>query len=81
MQMVKVTNISKPTFVTFGRIGTWSTRVSRTTPQECQIFQNGKIIPNNQNIFQMATKYTKWPYYIKSGHKNIPYPNVTLTQP
>jgi hypothetical protein len=41
----------------------WSQRLLLCT-QGCQIFiatayQNGKNIPNNQKIYQMAIKYTK----------------------
>jgi hypothetical protein len=42
--------------------------------QGCQIYTGtryptGKYIPNNHKIYQMATKYTKWPQNIPNGHK------------
>jgi hypothetical protein len=40
--------------------------------QGCQIFlgttyQNGKNIPKDHKIYQMATKYTKWPQNIPTS--------------
>jgi hypothetical protein len=31
--------------------------------------KRGKNIPNGHKIYQMATKYTKWPQNIPNGHK------------
>jgi hypothetical protein len=56
--------------------------------QSCQIFlsttyQNGKNIPNNHEIYQMATKYTKWPQNTPKGPKidqvanNVPTSFIT----
>jgi hypothetical protein len=57
--------------------------------QGCQIFlgttyQNGKNIPKNHKIYQMATEYIKWPQNIPNGHKiyqqhllmQVPPPNL-----
>jgi hypothetical protein len=32
--------------------------------------QTRKDIPNNHKIYQIATKYTKWPLNIPNGRKN-----------
>jgi hypothetical protein len=49
----------------------WSLTPSRDsnprTDQGCQIFLG--IIYQNGDIYQIATKYTKWPYNISNGHK------------
>jgi hypothetical protein len=42
-------------------------------PQGCQIFlgtkyQNRENIPNQHKIFQISTKYTKWPLNISNSH-------------
>jgi hypothetical protein len=46
----------------------------RDAVQGCQIFlsttyQNGKNMPNDHTIYQMATKYTKWPQNISNASK------------
>jgi hypothetical protein len=61
--------------------------------QGCQMllgttYQNGKIyiyqitinIPNGHKIYQMATRYTKWPQDIPNGHK-IPIPQSAFASP
>jgi hypothetical protein len=52
--------------------------------QGCQMFlattyQNGKNIPNDQKMNQMAIKYTKWPKNIPNGHKI--YQRLPLQRP
>jgi hypothetical protein len=54
---------------------TWAKTASR---QGCQIFlaatyQNGENIPNYHKMYQMATKYTKWPQCTK----NIPKTSIS----
>jgi hypothetical protein len=47
---------------------------TNAAPQGCQTFpgttyQNGKNVPNEHKIYQMTTKYTKWPQNIPIDHK------------